>query len=83
MKDKYQPISCDFHELLLAHATLKQHVDIVYVNEKIEETTSGVIIDVYTKKGEEFLVLDNKKTIRLDFIISVNGEKLPDISCTF
>ena len=83
MKHKYQPISCDFHELLLAHATLKQHVEIVYLYQNIEKRTSGIIIDVYTKKGEEFLLLDNETMIRLDFLISVNGDKLPDLSCTF
>ena len=83
MNDKYKPINCDFHEVLLEHATLKRKVAIVYFKNNKEESIIAVITDVYTKKGEEFLLLDNNEIIRLDFLISVNGEELPEISCTF
>ena len=48
------------------------------------EAVSGVILDVYTKKKEEFLKLDSELIIRLDFIISLNDQNIADfINCTY
>ena len=80
---KYKPISCVFHEELLAFATLKKCVEIIYTNNNSTERLMDVIVDVYTKKGEEFILLSRGKIIRLDFLISVGGKQLPKNSCTF
>ena len=83
MQTPYKPIKCDFHELLLAKATLKEVCLIKFYMNDLEFTRDTIIIDVYTKKGGEFMVLKSGETIRLDHIISLNNEKLPKISCTF
>lgn len=83
MSKPYKPISCDFHELLLAKATLKERCYIVYTSSAEEIKIESIIIDVYTKSGEEFMLLENGTIIRLDHIISLNDTHLPDISCTF
>ncbi len=52
MQNPYQPINCDFHELLLAKATLKSKCLIFYYKDNVEMRTTSIIIDVFTKKGE-------------------------------
>ncbi len=68
----YTPISCDFHSLFEHYATLKEVVKLVLTDSKEEK---GVITDVYTKKGEEFIVLDQSEHIRLDRVKSINGSQ--------
>lgn len=83
MSTPYKPINCDFHELLLANATLKKECVIVYNENTKPVSTTNIIVDVYTKKGEEFMVLKSGKTIRLDHIISVDDHTQPKYTCTF
>jgi Rho-binding antiterminator len=83
MSTKYQPINCDFHELLLAKATLKEVCEIKYILKDEKLILNSIIVDVFTKKGEEFMVLKSGETIRLDHIISVNDSVIPEFSCTF
>jgi transcriptional antiterminator Rof (Rho-off) len=83
MQSQYKPINCDFHELLLAKSTLKEKCSIRFYKNEIEHNIVSTIIDVYTKKGSEFMVLKSGEVIRLDQIISVNDEALPIFSCTF
>lgn len=68
----YTPISCDFHSLFEHYATLKEEVELVLHN---RQTRTGTITDIYTKKGEEFIVMDQSEHIRLDQIKSINGSK--------
>ena len=88
MKNKsipYKTVSCSFYDLLLDKATRKEVIQLVYKNnENIETAVSGVIIDVYTKSKEEFLNLDSKLIIRLDYVVSVDDKNLNDfINCTY
>ena len=54
-------------------ATRKEVVKIVYKNIIDEVVTVNTrITDIYTKNKEEFIVLENKVTFRLDRLISVN-----------
>ncbi|MCU0437391.1 MAG: DUF2024 family protein [Raineya sp.] len=87
-KKAYTPISCNYHDMLLAKATQKEYCKIQYFTEIREFiTTNAVIKDVFTKNKEEFMQLATGETIRLDRIVSVNDEKLPtgkeigDFSC--
>jgi transcriptional antiterminator Rof (Rho-off) len=70
----YHPISCDFHselELLALHRTV---CPIVYKNEEgREEKVESFINDLFTREGEEFLLLPDGREIRLDRLVSVNG----------
>ncbi|MGF1638578.1 MAG: hypothetical protein ACFCUU_15985 [Cyclobacteriaceae bacterium] len=77
MKHSYKPIDCSYHDLLLDRATRKKSCRIIYKNDdNMVETVESVIVDVYTKSGEEFMLLENKHLIRLDKLISVDGQQL-------
>lgn len=80
--DKYQPIDCSYHDMLLEKATFNKLVDIVYLKNSDVQKVNSIIRNVYTERGFEFMILDNKAIIRLDKIISVDGNKLPNSSCS-
>lgn len=72
----YKPIACSFHDVLLHHATLKDEVELVFYVDKVQETVKTRIIDVLTKAGEEFLIISDGSSIRLDHIVSINDQYL-------
>ena len=79
MTDKYIPVSCDFHDEMLSMATKKEAIKIhVFNDEGTLDSFSGTVMDVYTKDGEEFLVIGNSDPVRLDKIIVYNGKPGPD-----
>ena len=79
MTTDYQPIDCNFHDWLLAKATLQERVAIEY------STGSGtapvkvkaIIQDVFTENKEEFVRLDTGALVRLDRLAEVAG-RTPD-----
>jgi len=74
---KYKPIDCNFYDILEANAVLKKKVEIIYLVEgEIEETIQSVIKDLYIKEKAEYMKLVNEQEIRLDRLISVDGQKL-------
>jgi Rho-binding antiterminator len=71
----YVPISCEAHDRLLALATLKRESDLTVVQpDGGVRQIRGLIVDVYTRSGAEYLELRDGTTIRLDRIRAVNGE---------
>jgi Rho-binding antiterminator len=76
----YQPISCSGHDQLLALATLRQECRLT-VNVKDGGTTDirGIIEDVYTRDGAEYLRLRDGSIFRLDHIQALDGQPLPPI----
>ena len=83
MPNPYKPINCDFHELLLAKATLREECEITYFKNNESTTEISTITDVYTSKGEEFMVLKSGTVVRLDYIVSVNNNNQPNFTCSF
>jgi len=76
-KEPYHPISCDFHSELELLAMRGTACEIVYLDEKDQtRTITDQIADLYTRRKEEFLLLRNGLTIRLDRLVSVNGMAL-------
>ena len=73
MQTPYTPISCSFHDQLLAHATTGKVVAIVYLKDGLETHCDSKILDVFTKEKAEFMLLQNEELIRLDQIVSVDG----------
>ncbi|MEM9835539.1 MAG: hypothetical protein AAF828_03500 [Bacteroidota bacterium] len=70
----YQPISCDFYDVLEANAVRRIKSVVVYQAEDEVQTVSDVIItDLQTRNKEEFVYLSNGLELRLDQLISVNG----------
>ena len=74
--NEYKPISCDFHSYL-EHFAVQRETVLLKCFPSSPEDIEGVIEDLYTKKNEEFIVV-NSLHIRLDEIISVNGVELSD-----
>jgi Rho-binding antiterminator len=75
----YQPISCDFHDLLESLATTRRTAEVAYREaDGTLRTNSALIQDVYVRDRAEYLALRSGETLRLDQIISVNGVKLAD-----
>ncbi len=77
----YQPIDCNFHDKLLDRATRKSKVMLEYDHSNGRQKEEVVFKDVYTKDGEEFLLTENGMKIRLDQIVSIDGEKPPQKNC--
>jgi Rho-binding antiterminator len=78
MDKPYIPISCEVHDELLAFATLRQECEItVVLSEGRVEPIRGIIVDVYSRDGAEYLQLRDGSTFRLDQIQALNGKPIP------
>jgi Rho-binding antiterminator len=74
IRERYTPVSCDFHDKLEALSTLNRQCHIIYRDESgAIQNLHGHIVDLYTENHAEFLKLNNGTVIRLDKIESVNG----------
>lgn len=74
----YQPISCDFYDILEALATRRIKTTVEFIDGGESVTLEGVVItDLQTRNKEEFMHLDDGRCIRLDRLLSVNGEEFP------
>ena len=69
----YIPVDCIFHDRLLHWATRKEMVEALVAENGVEHAVSGIIEDVWTESGAEFLRFAGGPTFRLDLILSVNG----------
>lgn len=78
LQTDYQPIACDFHDLLESVAVRKTSCEIVF-REKNGETRSVTtrILDVFSEGADEFAVLESGDKIRLDQLLSVGGTPRP------
>jgi len=74
-EERYEPISCDYHDQLEAAAMHKQDVELEFDLEGAPQRSRGKIEDVYTSDGAEWVrfVSDGAPLeIRLDHIISMH-----------
>jgi Rho-binding antiterminator len=72
--EPYQPISCDYHDELEAAAMHKERIALEFELEGVPQSESGVVEDVYTADGAEFIRFradQGPLEIRLDHIISM------------
>jgi len=77
MDQPYQPIACDIHDAFLAQASLRRHCELtVRQPDGSSAIVSGVIVDVYTREGAEYLQLRGGPTFRLDHILALDGKPL-------
>lgn len=82
MDQSYKPINCNFHDILLDRATRRVVVKLVYLSLGVLVEKETIFKDVFTKTGEEFLLMGDGEKIRLDQISSVDGISLPkDSAC--
>lgn len=76
-EERYEPISCDYHDELEAAAMHKSHVELEFDLDGVTQRERGRIADVYTADGAEFVKFESEKgplEIRLDQIISMRKE---------
>jgi Rho-binding antiterminator len=74
----YIPIDCSRHDELLALATLRRPCSLqaAFPDGSTADLT-GVIADVYTEAGAEYLRLSSGPIVRLDWIRSLSGRPFP------
>lgn len=83
----YHPVASSFYDILQEAATRRTYSKIQYYTEIREFlTVSAIIKDIYTKNGEEFLLLSTGENIRLDRIVRINdhlapGQNVDDYTC--
>lgn len=79
-KKQYQPIGCHFYDLIEEVATFRKEVIIEFKNDEEEICTiKSIILDTQTTKQGEFILLQkNQLKIRMDELISINGQLLSE-----
>lgn len=73
-EERYEPVSCDYHDELEAAAMHKTNVQLEFDLEGVTQRETGKIADVYTAGGAEFVKFvapSGPIDIRLDHIISL------------
>lgn len=73
-QERYEPVSCDYHDQLEAAAMHKQDVELEFDLDGVTQRDRGKIADVFTSDGAEFVKFLSTKgevEIRLDRIISM------------
>ncbi len=75
--ERYEPVSCDYHDQLEAVAMHEKEVELEFDLEGVTQRERGKIADVYTANGAEFVKFVSDRgplDIRLDRIISMKEE---------
>ena len=73
-EERYEPVSCDYHDQLEAAAMHRQEVELEFDLEGVTQKEKGRVEDVYTANGAEFIRFAAESgalEIRLDHIISM------------
>ncbi|MEM5429864.1 hypothetical protein [Cupriavidus oxalaticus] len=75
----YSPISCEFHDLLEAVATMRRPAVIRYRDDDgAARQVTATITDIFSRERAEFVSLSSGEALRLDQLVEVNGDKLSD-----
>lgn len=77
MDQDYLPIDCDEHDVLLALATLRRPMrcTVRRPDGQVAEL-EGIIEDVYTSAGAEYMRVSEGSVVRLDHILTVDGRPM-------
>lgn len=73
-KKDYEPVSCDYHDLLEAAATRGGEVEMEFDQQGVVQRERGRIADVFSREGEEFVRLaanSGEVEVRLDRIVAL------------
>lgn len=73
-EERYEPVSCDYHDQLEAAAMHKNVVELEFDLEGVTQKERGRVEDVFTADGAEFIRFAadaGPLEIRLDHIISM------------
>ncbi len=75
----YHPIQCSDYDLLESLATIGTRCSITYAEEGLTRNVQAIIKDLVTENKQEYMLLDNGETLRLDTIISINGRHFSNV----
>ncbi|MBY0467502.1 MAG: Rho-binding antiterminator [Burkholderiaceae bacterium] len=79
----YEPIRCDFYDVLEALAMAKKPVEIRFRDhEGVVQSLCAAISDLFSLKGSEFLLTSTGDTVRLDQLVTVDDFRLADYEST-
>jgi Rho-binding antiterminator len=73
-QERYEPVSCDYHDQLEAAAMHRNTVELEFELDGVPQKERGRVEDVYTASGAEFIRFasgSGSLEIRLDHIISL------------
>lgn len=74
----YRPIDCGLHDELQLLVLRGRSVALVVLDEAgASRTLEGRPVDVTTRAGAEWLVLDDGSALRLDDLMEVDGRRFP------
>ena len=75
----YQPINCEFHDLLESLATTRKPARIAFVAaDGATVHRNASVVDVFAREGAEYLSLSSGEILRLDRLVEVDGQRLAD-----
>jgi Rho-binding antiterminator len=75
--NSYQPVNCEFHDVIEACATLRKPVAILVENtDGTHSAIRAIISDVFARHGVEYLKTKCEELIRLDELLAVDGHEI-------
>lgn len=75
----YTPIACGFHDRLEHWAIRQDIVTVVWMENDKQRSAEDRITDVFAESGADYIKLGSGETIRLDFLVSVDGIDVPNV----
>ncbi|NMT64532.1 hypothetical protein [Marinobacter orientalis] len=80
VSNAYQPVRCEIHSLLREYLTSSRLAEVVYRDDAGQiQTTHDIIRDLFSRAGQEFVLLGRGHMIRLDHVLTLDGRK---VACT-
>ncbi len=80
-KKQYLPISCVYYDLIEHYAVRKEVVHIIIEQGEEQKEYQSKILDTKIQDKIEYMLIETPElSIRMDQIISLNGEKLSDFT---
>jgi Rho-binding antiterminator len=70
----YQPLNCEFHDIIEVCATLRKPVRL-FINhtDETQSTLHTVITDVFAQDGAEYLKTQCGELVSLDSLLAIDG----------
>ncbi|MCH8495220.1 MAG: hypothetical protein LAT57_06255 [Balneolales bacterium] len=81
MMKPYSPVSCTLYDELALAISRGKSIELSIEDGNAIETINVVLVDLFSKNGEEFLKIEGDRLIRLDYIRKINGEPYGKTNC--
>jgi Rho-binding antiterminator len=77
----YRSLACSSYDQLESLAMRKSKCTITYLDGSELKKETGIITDLFSRGGAEYITLNTTLVIRLDQLIDVNGISMQSQSC--